>query len=89
VILEAGNGKEAFEVLIRAERLPKLILLDVAMPILDGKGFLRMRAQDPIIMGIPVIAISGSPSLPLEGVEKILRKPVEFTQLLRLIEKYQ
>jgi two-component system, chemotaxis family, chemotaxis protein CheY len=90
VILEARNGKEAIEVLTKAKRLPKLILLDLAMPVLDGRGFLRVRAQDPIILGIPVVAISGSsPSAPLEGVEKILRKPVEFTRLLRLIKKYQ
>jgi len=89
-ILEARNGKEAIEVLVKAERLPRLILLDLAMPILDGRGFLRWRETDPIVREIPVIVISGSSLfIPLEGVDAFLRKPVEVTGLLRLIADYR
>ena len=90
LILEARNGREAIEVLIKAEHLPRLILLDLAMPILDGRGFLRWRETDPIVTKIPVIVISGSSlPVPLAGVDALLRKPVEVTDLLRLIADYR
>jgi CheY-like chemotaxis protein len=90
LILEARNGREAIEVLIKAEHLPRLILLDLAMPILDGRGFLRWRETDPIVTEIPVIVISGSSlPVPLAGVDALLRKPVEVTDLLRLIADYR
>jgi CheY-like chemotaxis protein len=43
--LEAENGKEAIEVLKKAPRLPNLVILDMAMPVLDGRGFLRFRRK--------------------------------------------
>ena len=88
--LEAGNGKEAIEVLTKAQRLPMLILLDLAMPILDGFGFLRLRARDPLLREIPVFVVSASePPALTEGIEIFLCKPVEVTRLLQLIGQYR
>jgi CheY-like chemotaxis protein len=88
--LEAGNGKEAIEVLTKAARLPVLLILDMAMPVLDGRGFLRRRAQDPILREIPVVVVSASePPTLCEGIEGFLRKPVEVTRLLQMVGRYQ
>jgi CheY-like chemotaxis protein len=88
--LEAENGKEALEVLTKAPRLPMLMILDMAMPVLDGRGFLRVRAQDPILRDIPVLVVSASePPILLEGVEMFLRKPVEVSRLLQMIGRYK
>jgi len=88
--LEAENGKEAIEVLTKAARLPMLMILDLAMPVLDGRGFLRLRAQDPILREIPVFVVSASePPILLEGIEMFLRKPVEVTRLLQMIGRYE
>lgn len=87
--LEAENGKEAIEVLKKAPRLPNLVILDMAMPVLDGRGFLRFRAQDPILREIPVLVVSASePPVPHEGIEMFLRKPVEVSRLLEKIGQY-
>ncbi|HXM15970.1 MAG TPA: response regulator [Candidatus Eremiobacteraceae bacterium] len=87
--LEAENGKEAIEVLKKAPRLPNLVILDMAMPVLDGRGFLRFRAQDPILREIPVLVVSASePPVPREGIEMFLRKPVEVSRLLEKIGQY-
>jgi CheY-like chemotaxis protein len=86
---EAENGKEAIEVLKKAPRLPNLVILDMAMPVLDGRGFLRFRAQDPILREIPVLVVSASePPVPREGIEMFLRKPVEVSRLLEKIGQY-
>ncbi|MGC1676994.1 MAG: response regulator [Candidatus Binataceae bacterium] len=91
VVLQAGNGLEAMEVLTKTARLPSLVLLDMAMPTMDGPAFLRVRAQDPILKDIPVLVVSGSapPTAATEGIEGFLRKPVEVTQLLQAIGQYQ
>ena len=91
VVLQAGNGQEAMEVLTKAERLPFLVLLDMAMPTMDGPAFLRVRAQDPILKEIPVLVISGSvpPKVATKEIEGFLRKPVEVTELLEVIGQYQ
>jgi hypothetical protein len=36
----------------KAAHFPCLILLDLAMPILDGRGFLELRAKDPMLRQI-------------------------------------
>ena len=43
----------------RAGSIPALILLDVAMPRMDGKQFLAQAKADPVLKDIPVIVISG------------------------------
>src|SRR5438874_1051422 len=52
----AQNGDEG---LAKARAVhPSLILLDLIMPIKDGFEFLTARAQDPILLQIPVIVFS-------------------------------
>jgi DNA-binding response OmpR family regulator len=55
-VLKARNGKEAIS--LAFDRLPDLILLDVAMPGLDGYDVtLRLRA-DESTRGIPVVLLT-------------------------------
>ena len=58
----AGNGREALD-LLRGGKPPALILLDLGMPVMDGKEFLERQGQDAAIAGIPVFLLSGSPDL--------------------------
>lgn len=43
-ILEAENGADAFEVLNRESGKVDIILLDLAMPVMDGMEFLKAKA---------------------------------------------
>ena len=55
-VSEAGNGQEALDVLHSLE--PKLILLDLMMPVMDGFGFLAALRAKPEWQHIPVIVIT-------------------------------
>ena len=57
-ILEAENGADAFEVLNRETGKVDIILLDLAMPVMDGMEFLKRKQQDAVLAGIPVIIIT-------------------------------
>lgn len=55
-ILEASDGQHALNIL--REQRPDLVLLDLAIPKMNGMQFLEARAQDPSLKAIPVIVIS-------------------------------
>lgn len=57
-VLTATNGKECL-LLARAED-PDLILLDMMMPVMDGKETLRQLKADPDLKNIPVIMVSAN-----------------------------
>jgi len=88
-VLEADNGQKALEVLEKAAHFPCLILLDLAMPIMDGRGFLKLRAKDPMLREIPVVVVSGNPPSgePLDGIDAYLQKPVRFDRLIAIVDR--
>jgi putative two-component system response regulator len=61
-IITAGNGVEALEVLRKTEVLPKIILLDVFMPEMNGYELLEIIKADDALKRIPVIFITTSDS---------------------------
>ena len=57
-IITAFNGKEALERLRTANPLPKIILLDVMMPQMDGRELFEILKIDKAFQRIPVIFIT-------------------------------
>ena len=88
----AENGREALAHLHRGLR-PCLIVLDLAMPEMDGFEFRRAQLADPAMARIPVAVMSGG-GWAVEadarklGLAHFLRKPVEVDQLLRAFEDH-
>jgi signal transduction histidine kinase/CheY-like chemotaxis protein len=62
-VVSLQNGDEALEYLRHARRHPSCILLDLAMPVIDGWTFLRERNSNPELQTIPVIVLSGQPDV--------------------------
>jgi CheY-like chemotaxis protein len=84
----AADGREALERLRQPER-PFLILLDLAMPVMDGWEFRARQRQSPPLAPIPVILVSGDDDLPGKaaslGAAVYFPKPVPFEGLLRAV----
>jgi len=57
-IITAFNGKEALERLKTADYLPKIILLDVMMPQMNGRELFEILKTDKAFQRIPVIFIT-------------------------------
>jgi len=88
--LEAGNGHDALA-LARQER-PRVILMDVNMPVMDGiDATLALRA-DPRTRDITIFALTGDVSLVNQrrigdaGVDGYLEKPVTRDALKRALD---
>jgi CheY-like chemotaxis protein len=80
---EAQNGAEAVQK--ARTHPPDLILLDLAMPVLDGREAMRLLAADRTTARVPVLAMSAQLSgegAPETGTEPFLPKPVDSDQLL-------
>ena len=91
-IITASNGQEALEK-IQSEQ-PDLILLDLAMPVLDGFAVLAQVKADQVLRDIPVIIISAehdSKSVVKgikQGAEDYLTKPVNADLLVKKVKEF-
>jgi CheY-like chemotaxis protein len=84
----AANGLEALHALRRGE-LPRVILLDLMMPFMDGYQFLAARREEPSLQEVRVALITASGQLDrsqLEGVT-VLRKPIQTAALLDFLDQ--
>jgi two-component system, cell cycle response regulator DivK len=90
-VLEAENGREA--VRVAREELPDLVLMDLAMPVMDGRAALRALREDPRTAQIPVVALTAMAlsvdreRLRGEGFESLLVKPCMPPQLLAEVRR--
>jgi two-component system, chemotaxis family, chemotaxis protein CheY len=75
--LEAGNGKEALELL--EKNWVDVVFADLNMPVMGGREMLRIMRTTPELADIPVIVISSEHcdpgSLPLSWASGYVRKP--------------
>ena len=75
--LQAGNGKEALELL--EDHWVDIVFADLNMPVMGGREMLRLMRTTPELADIPVIVISSEHcdpgSLPLSWASGYVRKP--------------
>ena len=83
---QAENGLQALEQLEAAISPPELILLDLDMPVMNGREFLSRLAYLPCIARPIVIIITGQDPRGIPGAAAVLRKPVSISQLLGLMQ---
>jgi signal transduction histidine kinase/CheY-like chemotaxis protein len=88
-ILEAANGAEAAEVFRRGRERVALCLLDVVMPVLNGKEALEaMKRIDPNVRAIFLSGYAGD-VLTARGVDEVgatlIQKPIAPSDLLRAV----
>jgi CheY-like chemotaxis protein len=90
-VVPASDGQDAIEKLEQGLQ-PCMILLDIAMPRMDGIEFRRRQVADERFSDIPVVVCSsvydagfithtlGTP---------VLRKPIDFDAMLEMLDKHR
>ncbi len=74
------NGEEAVSYLYDLKTsIPDFILLDIDMPIMNGKEFLKLKAKNESFRDIPVIILSSS-TLSVEKEECLKLGAVDFIE---------
>jgi len=90
-VLGAGDGAEAL--MLAVDRRPDLVLLDVSLPLIDGRTVCQRLKTYPATAGVPVIMLTGRTTqhdrhLGFEvGADDYLEKPVELAYLERAVER--
>ncbi len=90
--LGASNGAEA--ILWLESNTVAMILLDLKMPVMDGRSFLEHRARQEKIREVPVLVVSGwldeaetRQTLVQLGADRLLRKPVDREELIGTVRE--
>nr|AYM54087.1 family membership protein [Byssovorax cruenta] len=81
----ASNGKEALDAL--AEMRPRLILLDLMMPVMSGYEFLQRLRENDDLSTIPVAVVSAVGDQRAVSDTTVLRKPVDLDTLLHVVDE--
>jgi CheY-like chemotaxis protein len=85
-VYTASAGREALAALARMPR-PRLVVLDVSMPGMNGLEVLDAMKAAPALADVPVALLTGHSDIrPIRGV-RILSKPIEIEPLLRAVRE--
>ena len=90
--LEATNGQKCLETLKMQK--PDLILMDLQMPVMDGRAATQILKSDPATRDIPVVALtalamSGDRGNSLEaGCDDYISKPIDVDSFLKKVAEY-
>jgi CheY-like chemotaxis protein len=88
----AGHGQEALQKLGGADLRPCLIILDLMMPVMDGRTFREHQLLRPGLSEIPVLIMSASREV--EQTARELRtaghlpKPLNLPELLEVVRDH-
>jgi CheY-like chemotaxis protein len=87
----AANGRDALAVLEASAQPPCLILLDLMMPVMDGRAFRDEQLKNPAWAQIPVIVISAFSDVQAQAREldlECLRKPLGMQPLIEVVQRH-
>jgi CheY-like chemotaxis protein len=87
VVVRSNDGFTALEHL-KTNPPPSVIVLDFALPVLEGLGFRRTQKNDPKIAAIPVVLLTAhahDERVRKFGADAYLTKPVDVAQLVETI----
>jgi CheY-like chemotaxis protein len=88
----AANGREAMDWLRQARVKPRVILLDLMMPVMDGWTFRAEQLANSALAAIPVVILSAATDLSRWAgelhVAEFLSKPIDLPRLLSAIERH-
>ncbi len=88
-VVTASNGKEGLDK--AASEKPNLILLDTAMPVMNGYEMLEHLRKNPQLKDIPVIMLTAMceaqdiAKASSYGIADYITKPFDFTELMEKI----
>ena len=90
-VIEAMNGEEAVK--LAKTGSPRLILMDLSLPVIDGLAATRLIRKLPQLESVPIIAVSAHDTSDFQseaieaGCNSYVTKPIDFNELEILISQ--
>jgi two-component system cell cycle response regulator DivK len=90
-VVEAADGYEAVEKAL--DEHPDLIIMDMAMPLVDGVNSTRTMRRHEELRDVPILGVTGfgsfyKPRAMDAGCTEVLHKPLDFRQLEPVVDHY-
>ena len=85
------NGEEGFNYLTKKSKtdLPKLIFLDLMMPVMDGGTMLAKLKEEHPELVVPVVILSATVNKQIShNVVAYMKKPVDLDDLMIQVKKF-
>ncbi len=70
---------------------PRLILLDLMMPVMDGRAFLQACRAETLCQDVPVVVMSAAynaPTIQELRAEAFLAKPFDLGDVLSVVKRF-
>jgi two-component system, chemotaxis family, chemotaxis protein CheY len=83
----AAHGASAIAWLAHTPELPKVIVLDLWMPIMDGWQFVEALRSDPKINDLPIVVETATTAEPPAEIQYVIRKPIKMDELIAVIDR--
>ena len=91
-VVSASNVKLGLDYLQSCSDLPRLIILDLMMPVMDGFQFRKAQLANPKIRDIPVLVMSADgrekTKQEILEVQEYIKKPIDIDLFVKTIRKY-
>ncbi|HUN60310.1 MAG TPA: response regulator [Candidatus Binataceae bacterium] len=90
LVTQAANGSDALAQLKLGAPPPALILLDLIMPVMDGRAFIRRTRSRSWLARVPIVVMAEDPK-PVPAITAavaILKKPFAGNTLLNCVNRY-
>jgi two-component system cell cycle response regulator DivK len=90
-VVEATNGQEAVEAAAREN--PKIILMDLSLPFIDGLAATRRIRNLPGLKEIPIVAVSAHDTADFHhealaaGCDAYITTPIDFSELEEVMRR--
>jgi len=90
-VIEAENGYDAIQQAL--DHKPDVILMDIAMPVLDGISSTRAMRENVALARTPIVCLTAYGDFYRErakhaGCNEVLQKPVDFRKLDALLQRH-
>jgi CheY-like chemotaxis protein len=90
MVTQAANGSEALVYLKLGTPPPALILLDLVMPVMDGRAFIRRTRSRSWLAHVPIVVMAedASPAPAITTAAAVLKKPCAANTLLNCVNRF-
>lgn len=90
-VVEAADGYEAIQIAFNDP--PDIILLDLAMPLMDGLKTAEIMREEKALADVPIVAVTAYGETYKEkalavGCTAVINKPVDFKSLRTIVDSY-
>lgn len=91
-VIAASDGVDALRQLAEIGTLPRVILLDLRMPVMGGEHFRREQRRNPKFADVPVVVMSGDTNVSARAkdmeIQHFVVKPVSLDVLLEIVGRH-